>query len=76
MTKTGTEITAGLIRELLREQHPDLAELPLREVTGGWGLSCKLDGGRCYRRSAKRGLRRFVRSPAVSRLRGINSGAN
>jgi aminoglycoside phosphotransferase (APT) family kinase protein len=31
------EITAGLIRDLLRDQHPDLAELPLREVEGGWG---------------------------------------
>jgi aminoglycoside phosphotransferase (APT) family kinase protein len=35
MTEIG--ITAGLIRDLLREQHPDLAELPLREVAGGWG---------------------------------------
>ncbi|WP_026467173.1 aminoglycoside phosphotransferase family protein [Amycolatopsis alba] len=26
----------GLIRALLREQHPDLAELELREVEGGW----------------------------------------
>jgi len=32
-----TVITAGLIRDLLRDQHPDLAELPLREVEGGWG---------------------------------------
>jgi aminoglycoside phosphotransferase (APT) family kinase protein len=32
-----TEITAELIRGLLRDQHPDLAELPLREVEGGWG---------------------------------------
>ena len=32
-----TEITAGLIRDLLREQHPDLAELALRQVQGGWG---------------------------------------
>ncbi|PPK67392.1 phosphotransferase [Actinokineospora auranticolor] len=31
------EITAGLVRDLLRDQHPDLAELPLREVDGGWG---------------------------------------
>jgi aminoglycoside phosphotransferase (APT) family kinase protein len=31
------EITAGLVRDLLRDQHPDLAELPLREVEGGWG---------------------------------------
>ena len=32
-----TEITESLIRDLLRDQHPDLAELPLREVEGGWG---------------------------------------
>ena len=37
MTEIETEITEGLIRELLREQPPDLAELPLREVAGGWG---------------------------------------
>ncbi|MER0443719.1 aminoglycoside phosphotransferase family protein [Streptomyces sp. Edi4] len=26
-----------LVRSLLREQHPDLADLPLREVAAGWG---------------------------------------
>lgn len=31
------EATADLVRDLLREQHPDLAELPIREVAGGWG---------------------------------------
>ncbi|MDF2712803.1 MAG: phosphotransferase, partial [Nonomuraea muscovyensis] len=31
------EITASLLRDVLREQHPDLSELPLREVEGGWG---------------------------------------
>lgn len=30
-------ITAGLVRNLLEDQHPDLARLPLREVEGGWG---------------------------------------
>ncbi|MCZ0980757.1 phosphotransferase [Streptomyces diastatochromogenes] len=30
------EIGEGLVRDLLREQHPDLAELPIREVPGGW----------------------------------------
>lgn len=34
---TDTEITADLVRDLLREQHPDLAGLPIREVPGGWG---------------------------------------
>lgn len=27
---------APLVRALLRDQHPDLADLPLREVDGGW----------------------------------------
>ncbi|MFF2008464.1 aminoglycoside phosphotransferase family protein [Streptomyces sp. NPDC058195] len=34
---TEFEITADLVRDLLREQHPDLAGLALREVAGGWG---------------------------------------
>lgn len=37
MNDNGIEITEGLVRDLLRDQHPDLAELPLREVEGGWG---------------------------------------
>lgn len=37
MTDIETEVTAHLIRDLLRDQHPDLAELSLREVDGGWG---------------------------------------
>ncbi|WKG02639.1 phosphotransferase [Mycolicibacterium sp. HK-90] len=40
MTSDGrdrAEITADLVRELLREQHPDLAGLTIREVAGGWG---------------------------------------
>ncbi|MFJ5711802.1 aminoglycoside phosphotransferase family protein [Streptomyces sp. NPDC093105] len=35
-THSGTEITAELVRELLREQHPDLAGLPLRLGARGW----------------------------------------
>jgi aminoglycoside phosphotransferase (APT) family kinase protein len=36
---SGTEIemTADLVRDLLEEQHPDLAGLEIREVAGGWG---------------------------------------
>ncbi|GAB3476717.1 phosphotransferase [Nocardiopsis coralliicola] len=34
---SGPEITADLVRDLLRNQHPDLADLPLRAVAGGWG---------------------------------------
>lgn len=30
-------ITADLVRDLLEEQHPDLAGLTIREVAGGWG---------------------------------------
>jgi aminoglycoside phosphotransferase (APT) family kinase protein len=34
---TEIEVTADLVRDLLREQHPDLAGLAIREVAGGWG---------------------------------------
>ncbi|MGY5046990.1 aminoglycoside phosphotransferase family protein [Streptomyces sp. 900105755] len=37
MTGTEIEISADLVRGLLREQHPDLAGLAVREVAGGWG---------------------------------------
>ncbi|KAA8888556.1 aminoglycoside phosphotransferase family protein [Nocardia colli] len=37
MTDNGFEITADLVRDLLQEQHPDLARLTIREVAGGWG---------------------------------------
>ncbi|MFI6536981.1 aminoglycoside phosphotransferase family protein [Nonomuraea sp. NPDC050547] len=37
MTDTELEITADLVRDLLQEQHPDLAGLAIREVAGGWG---------------------------------------
>ena len=30
-------ISEDLVRDLLRDQHPDLAALPIREVVGGWG---------------------------------------
>lgn len=30
------QITADLVRDLLQEQHPDLAGLAVREVAGGW----------------------------------------
>ncbi|MET8885019.1 phosphotransferase [Streptomyces rubiginosohelvolus] len=35
-TAAEIEITADLVRDLLREQHPDLAGLAVREVAGGW----------------------------------------
>ncbi|MGW1623180.1 phosphotransferase [Streptomyces sp. NPDC002172] len=37
MIESEIEISEDLVRALLREQHPDLAELPIREVEGGWG---------------------------------------
>jgi aminoglycoside phosphotransferase (APT) family kinase protein len=36
VTTTDVEITADLIRDLLREQHPDLAHLPARLGARGW----------------------------------------
>ena len=30
------DVTVGLVRRLLRAQHPDLADLPLRVVANGW----------------------------------------
>ncbi|MGW1587891.1 aminoglycoside phosphotransferase family protein [Streptomyces sp. NPDC002386] len=36
MTATGTDITEDLVRELLREQHPDLADRPLKLGALGW----------------------------------------
>ncbi|WP_212997286.1 aminoglycoside phosphotransferase family protein [Winogradskya consettensis] len=35
--ESGVEVGEDLVRDVLREQHPDLADLPLREVPGGWG---------------------------------------
>ena len=36
MARAQTEITAALIKELLRDQHPDLADLPVRLGARGW----------------------------------------
>ena len=36
MTATGMDITEDLIRDLLREQHPDLADRPLKLGALGW----------------------------------------
>jgi aminoglycoside phosphotransferase (APT) family kinase protein len=36
MTHTGIEVTAELVRDLLRDQHPDLADYPLRLGARGW----------------------------------------
>ncbi|MFJ5228683.1 phosphotransferase [Kitasatospora sp. NPDC088391] len=37
MIEPEIEVTEELVRSLLREQHPDLAGLSVREVAGGWG---------------------------------------
>ncbi|WP_158709787.1 hypothetical protein [Streptomyces sp. NRRL S-15] len=42
MTDTEIEITADLVRDLLQEQHPDLAGLAICEVAGGWGKSTEV----------------------------------
>ncbi|MET9952482.1 aminoglycoside phosphotransferase family protein [Streptomyces sp. NPDC006339] len=36
MTDAEIEITEHLVRGLLEDQHPDLADLAIREVAGGW----------------------------------------
>jgi aminoglycoside phosphotransferase (APT) family kinase protein len=36
MTESEIEITAALLHDLLKDQHPDLAGLAIREVAGGW----------------------------------------
>ncbi|MEV4727436.1 aminoglycoside phosphotransferase family protein [Micromonospora humida] len=36
MTRRGAEITAELVQELIRDQHPDLAGLPVRLAARGW----------------------------------------
>lgn len=36
MTSPEIEMTADVVRELLQDQHPDLAGLAIREVPGGW----------------------------------------
>ena len=37
MIESEFEVSEDLVRALLQEQHPDLADLPIREVEGGWG---------------------------------------
>jgi aminoglycoside phosphotransferase (APT) family kinase protein len=36
MTHVGIEITAELVRDLVRDQHPDLADRPVRLGARGW----------------------------------------
>lgn len=36
MPAAEVDVTAALVRRLLREQHPDLAELPVRKLANGW----------------------------------------
>jgi aminoglycoside phosphotransferase (APT) family kinase protein len=36
VTHVGIEITAELVRELVRDQHPDLADRPVRPGARGW----------------------------------------
>ena len=77
MTGAEIEITADLVREVLREQHPDLAGLAIREVPGGWGnqmwrlgdeLAVVLPAG-----TAARFFDRYARADeaAIRRARGL-----
>jgi hypothetical protein len=48
VTDTENEFTANLIAEVLREQHPDLADLPLTFGALGWDnqfVAARLGGG-------------------------------
>lgn len=36
MTNVEIEVTADVVYNLLQEQHPDLAGMPIRDVAGGW----------------------------------------
>jgi Phosphotransferase enzyme family len=44
VTDTESEITADLIAQLLREQHPDLADLPVTFGAHGWDNQLWLHG--------------------------------
>ncbi|HEX2857506.1 MAG TPA: phosphotransferase [Propionibacteriaceae bacterium] len=55
-------ITADLVHRLVREQHPDLAGLPIREVPGGWdNLQWRLGDDLVVR------MPRTERAPALQR---------
>lgn len=44
MTHAEIEITAELVRELLRDQHPDLADRAVRLGARGWAVRQALTG--------------------------------
>jgi len=46
-----------LVRALLREQHPDLADLELQDVNGGWGNQAVAPRERAGRAVAAHGAR-------------------
>ncbi|KPV49108.1 phosphotransferase, partial [Kouleothrix aurantiaca] len=45
---------AGLVRALLAEQHPDLAELPVQELAAGWDNAMFRLGDRLVMRLPRR----------------------
>lgn len=63
--KADLEVTVGLARALLREQHPDLAALPLRLVAHGWDNVMVRAGGDLVLRLP----RRAVAAPLVEHER-------
>jgi hypothetical protein len=50
-----SEVGEDLVRDLLREQHPDLADLPIREVGGRLGNQMRTPGRRLGRPDAADG---------------------
>jgi hypothetical protein len=40
MTHVEIEITAELVRDLVRDQHPDLVDRPVRLGARGWTTNC------------------------------------
>ena len=75
MTQTETGITAELVRSLLRDQHPDLADRPVRLGARGWDNQLwRLGGDLAVRlpwatRSADALLRK---EPTKIKVEGIN----
>ncbi len=56
MPAAEVEITEELVRNLLADQHPDLADLPLLEISGGWDNALFRLGGSLAVRMPRRGV--------------------
>jgi aminoglycoside phosphotransferase (APT) family kinase protein len=58
-----TEITAELVRDLLRDQHPDLADFPVTLGARGWD-------NQLWRLGDRRSMARARASGAIRKARG------